>query len=258
MSAVRGLASRVFRPWPALRCDACRFENAPGMMFCQACGTVLGDSKCPQCGVVNPKDATVCGFCRCGIARTTSALPAVRLDIHESVAPLPAAAHEEPSPAALIGFGAFLSLTAAAYPWYLFGGFEAGPEQRVAIAQLLEMGWREFPGVPLTLIAIAAVISILVSVLKELGTVRAAVAVVSGLVTLLSAAWLSEGFERMQTAGSGPAVPVTGAILVAIGAIVVLVAGLYVWSYERTRAPSQTAPTSSPRTIISLEAAQSA
>ncbi|MCH6552386.1 MAG: zinc ribbon domain-containing protein [Planctomycetes bacterium] len=251
MSTMRGLAGRFFRSWPELRCDTCHTENAPGIVFCEACGTVLGDSKCPRCGVVNPKDVVVCGFCRCAIARTQSALP-VPLDIRESLPPVPAAPHEEPPPAALIGFGAVLSLAAAAYPWYLFGGFEASPEQRATIAQLLEAGWRGFPGVPLTLIAIAAVTSTMVSVLKELEAVRPAVAVASGVVTLLSALWLSQGFERMQTSGPGQAMPLTGSILVTIGAIVVLTAGLYLWNHQRTRAPSQSP---APRTIIPLEAA---
>ncbi len=136
-----------------------------------------------------------------------------------------------------------------------FGGFEASPEQRATITQLLEAGWRGFPGVPLTLIAIAAVTSTMVSVLKELETVRPAVAVVSGLVTLLSALWLSAGFEQMQTPGSGPPVPLTGTILMTIGAIVVLTAGLYLWNHQRSRTSSQSSPGSMPRTIIPLEAA---
>ena len=255
MSTMRGFAGRVFGYWPELRCDTCHFENAPGMNFCQACGTVLGDSKCPQCGVVNPEDVIVCGFCRCPIARTASASPAVRLDIRESVAPRRTKAPEEPSPAALIGFGAVLSLAAAAYPWYMLGGVEPGPEQRATIAQLLEAGWRGFPGVPLTLIAIAAVTSTMVSVLKELATVRPAVAVLSGLVMLLSAGWLSQGLGRMQTAASDPWTPATGAILVAIGAIVLLAAGLYPWGHQRAERLSQA---SAPRAIIPLEAARAA
>ena len=251
MATMRGLAGRVFGSWPELRCDACHFENAPGMTFCQACGTVLGDSKCPRCGVVNPKDATVCGFCRCSIARTVSPTPAVRLDIHESVAPLPPAPHEDPPPAALIGFGAVLSLAAAAYPWYMLGGVELDAEQRATIAQLLEAGWRGFPGVPLTLIAIAAVTSIIVCVLRQLETVCPAVVVVSGLVMLLSAAWLSKGFELMRTARAAPAVPDTGVILVAIGAIVLLAVGLYL----RSRPPVERPARSSPQTLIRLVAA---
>ena len=254
MSTMRGLAERIFRSWPELRCDACHFENAPGMTFCQACGTVLGDSKCPRCGVVNPKDVDVCGFCRCSIASTAAPMPAVRLDIHESVAPLPPAPHEDPPPAALIGFGAVLSLAAAAYPWYMLGGVEFAPEQQATIAQLLEAGWRGFPGVPLTLITIAAVVSMMVSVLKELEAVRPAVAVVSGLVMLLSAAWLSKGFELMRTAGSAPAMPDTGSILVAIGAIVLLAVGLYLSSHPRVARPAP-APR---RTLTPLVAAPAA
>lgn len=254
MSTMRGLADRIFRSWPELRCDVCHFDNAPGMTFCQACGTVLGDSKCPKCGVVNPKDVDVCGFCRCSIASTAAPMPVARLDIYESVAPLPTAPHEDPPPAALIGFGAVLSLAAAAYPWYMLGGVEIAPEQQATIAQLLEAGWRGFPGVPLMLVATAAVVSMMVSVLKELETVRPAVAVVSGLVMLLSAAWLSKGFELMRTTGSAPAMPDTGSILVAIGAIVLLAVGLSLWSRPRPERPAR----SSPRTLIPLVAAPAA
>ncbi len=252
MTVLTRLAGSVLRPSSKTRCAHCRFQNAPGMAFCQVCGTVLGGSKCPKCDVANPQGAAVCGFCGYSMPRTQAASVKPRSDLHESMAPQPTVAHEDPSPAALIGFGAVLSLAAAAYPWYLFGGFEASPEQRATIAQLLEAGWRGFPGVPLTLIAIAAVTSTMVSVLKELEAVRPAVAVASGVVTLLSALWLSQGFERMQTSGPGQAMPLTGSILVTIGAIVVLTAGLYLWNRQRTRAPSQS-PT--PRTIIPLEAA---
>ena len=250
MPVMTRLAGRVLRSSSKTRCAHCRFENAPGMTFCQVCGTVLGGSKCPKCDVANPAGVSVCGFCGFSMPQTAATSLKPQSDLHESVAPRPTVAHEDPSPAALIGFGAVLSLAAAAYPWYLFGGFEASPEQRGTITQLLEAGWRGFPGVPLTLIAIAAVTSTMVSVLKELEAVRPAVAVVSGVVTLLSALWLSTGFERMQTPGPDQAMPLTGSILVTIGAIVVLTAGLYLWNHQRTRAPSQS-PT--PRTIIPLE-----
>ena len=255
MPVITRLAGRVLRSSSKTRCAHCRFENAPGMTSCQVCGTVLGGSKCPKCDVVNPQGVAVCGFCGFSMPRTAAASQEPQADLHESVAPPPTTVREEPSPAALIGFGAVLSLAAAAYPWYLFGGIEAGPAQQATITQLLEAGWRGFPGVPLTLIAIAAVTSTMVSVLKELETVRAAVAVVSGLVTLLSATWLSYGFARMQAPGSGPAVPLTGVILVTIGAIVVLTAGLYLWNRQRTAARSESSAGPTPRTIIPLEPA---
>ena len=59
----------------------------------------------------------------------------------------------------------------------------------------------------------------------------------------------------MQTPGSGPPVPLTGTILMTIGAIVVLTAGLYLWNHQRSRTSSQSSPGSMPRTIIPLEAA---
>ena len=256
MAVMTRLAGRVFRGSSTTRCAHCRFQNAPGMTSCQVCGTVLGGAKCPKCDVVNPQGVAVCGFCGHSMPQSdVHGSVAPQADIHESVAPRPTAVREETSPAALIGFGAVLSLAAAAYPWYLFGGFEVGPEQQATITHLLEAGWRGFPGVPLTLIVIAAMASTMVSVLKELETVRAAVAVVSGLVTLLSALWLSQGLARMQAPGSGPAVPLTGAILVTIGAIVVLTAGLYLWNRQRIRTSSQSPPGSTPRTTIPLEAA---
>ncbi len=260
MTLIARLADRVLGGESPTRCLHCRFDNAPGATSCQVCGTVLEGTRCSKCDMVNPSDATVCGLCGFRLLRVELALVVERTDIRESVAPRPPragadSAAEGPSPAALIGFGAVLSLAAAAYPWYLFGGFAAGPEHRTTLSQLLEAGWEGFPGVPLTLIAIAAVTSTMVSVLKELEAVRPAVAVVSGLVTLISATWLSEGFERMQTPGSDQAIPITGGILVTIGAIVVLTSGLYLWNYQRTRASLQTPPHSPPRTTIPLEAA---
>ena len=131
MTLIARLAGRVLGGESPARCLHCRFDNAPGATSCQVCGTVLGGTKCSKCDMVNPSDATVCGLCGFRLLRVELALVVERTDLVESVAPRPSPARadsaaEGPSPAALIGFGAVLSLAAAAYPWYLFGGFEVG------------------------------------------------------------------------------------------------------------------------------------
>ena len=137
-----------------------------------------------------------------------------------------------PPPVVLIGFGAILSLAAAAYPWYLFGDPTATGS---TLSEVLELGWRWFPGAPLTLIAASAVTSTLVSMVRGWNTARPAVAVGSGLVTLLAATWLGEGLARTELGTTGAGLPATGAVLATIGAIVVISVGL--WSFQRSRTP---------------------
>ena len=128
----------------------------------------------------------------------------------ESVAPAIAAPvrSEGPSPAALIGFGAVLSLAAA--------------------SSLLAVGWQAFPGIPLVLIATAGVASAAVAVVRSLDTFQPGIAVLSGLVALLGAIWLGGGFAGAPVTSE----PVT---LATIGAIVVMTAGLYARSLPATR-----------------------
>ena len=258
MPVIAALAGRMLRSSATVRCAHCRCDNAPGITFCQVCGTVLGGSKCPRCDAVNPSHMTACGLCGYPMPQKASAAAAPPTDIFQSMAPQPTAPHEEPSPSALIGFGGVLSLAAAAYPWYVFGPFEVGPEQQATITHLLEAGWRGFPGVPLALIAVAAVTSTMVSVLRELEAARPIVAVVSGLVSLLSALWLSQGLEQALPPGAGPMMPVTGAVLVSIGAVIALTAGLYLRSRLRTEPPSEASPDRTPRTTIPLTVAPAA
>ena len=257
MPAITALAGRVLRSTHTVRCAHCRCDNGPGMAFCQVCGTVLGGSKCPRCEAVNPSHMTACGLCGYTLPQKGSPAPPP-VDVFQSVAPRPTVPHEEPSPSALIGFGGVLSLAAAAYPWYVFGPIEIGPEQQATIIHLLEAGWRGFPGVPLALIAVAAVTSTTVSVIRELEALRPVVAVVSGLVSLLSALWLSQGLERALPSGAGPMMPATGAVLVTIGAIIVLTAGLSLWSRLRAEPSSQASLDPSPRTLAPLAVAPAA
>ena len=218
-----------------MRCTHCNFDNVAGVTVCQVCGTPLEGVACPRCGSLNPPDFHFCGFCGYTMESTAPEPAAQPAPPVEAVAPnppppppLPASAG--PPPVVLIGFGAILSLAAAAYPWYLFGG---QTETGSTLSELLALGWRWFPGMPLALIAISAVTSTLVSMVRGWNTVRPGVAVGSGLVTLFSATWLGEGLTRTEMGTGGAELPATGAVLATIGAIVVISVGL--WSYQRAR-----------------------
>ena len=43
-------------------CPQCRFENRPGVRFCEQCGAKL-ELTCPACGVAVPPDRRFCGSC---------------------------------------------------------------------------------------------------------------------------------------------------------------------------------------------------
>ena len=142
----------------------------------------------------------------------------------------------DPSPVALVGFGAITALAAAAYPWYSFGGDQA---QATTLSELLEFGWRGFPGIPLALIVTAAIASTTAMLMPTLASIRAPTVVVSGLVTLISASWLSEGITRLQSGSIDSTLPVTGAMLQTIGAIVLIATGFWL---ARTQATSGAFP----------------
>lgn len=55
-----------------LRCQACGFENPPGMNFCGMCGAPL-PKRCQACGFVNPPEFRFCG--RCGTSLEETADP---------------------------------------------------------------------------------------------------------------------------------------------------------------------------------------
>lgn len=193
-----------------------------------------GSEKCRRCGVMNPGGSDRCGLCGHSFPqRRVKVSSSKRPDILESIAPrIPMPRPDAPATAALIGFGAVLSLATASYPWYAFGDNQAASS---TLFQLLEVGWNSFPGLPLALIAGAAVKSALVSMVPELGRARAVIVVSAGLVALLSAAWLSQGFAQAQAGVMGVAEPATGATLVTIGGIVVIAAEVYLWNVQRTK-----------------------
>ena len=198
-------------------CAACRWENLADARFCQGCGVLLGSLDCPKCGHTSQNDAHHCRACGHSFRECT--------DICESVAPQAPATRDYAgglSPTALIGFGAVLSLAAAAYPWYVFGADGATLSQQASLFQLLAGGWVGFPGVPLVAIAVAALTSSAVCSICPPATV------LSGFVALLSGAWLGTGPV------GDPAVLTTGAVLAMVGAIVVMAGGLYVWNGQRT------------------------
>ena len=216
-----------------MRCTHCNFDNVAGVTVCQVCGTPLEGVACPRCGSLNPTDFSFCGFCGYTMQEAVPKPVAPPAPPVEAVAP-PASPKPSngPPPVVLIGFGAILSLAAAAYPWYLFGNPTATGS---TLSEVLELGWRWFPGAPLTLIAISAVTSTLVSMVRGWNTARPMVAVGSGLVTLLAATWLGEGLTRTEQGTADAGLPATGAVLATIGAIVVISVGL--WSFQRSRTP---------------------
>ena len=188
MAAMAQLATRVLKSTSSKRCTVCSAEHSSEATFCRDCGAIVGGVACTKCGVLSPRDARHCDSCGHSLP---SAASVARESLCESVAPslLARIRTEGLSPTALVGFGAVLALAAASSPWYLFGA-EAGTGQQATLTQLLAAGWQAFPGIPLALIAVAAVAAAIASLFHSMGTSHAGVAVISGLVMLLSAAWL--------------------------------------------------------------------
>ena len=213
-------------------CPHCDFDNLPGAEFCLSCGTRMDsvNVQCPRCDTVNSPDSPNCVSCGFELQADTTSLG--KTDILESKqSAATAVGSEGPSPVALIGFGAIISLAAAAYPWYLFGDDQA---QAATLSELLEVGWRGFPGTPLALIVISAIVSVTASLVHGLSNIRAPTVVFAGLVTLLSATWLGEGLARLQSSSADSTLPITGALLQTIGAIVLITTGLWLWSTHST------------------------
>ena len=122
----------------------------------------------------------------------------------------------------------------AAFPWYLIGA-SRGPDEQ-SLAQILETGWEWFPGVPLVLIVVSAVLSTLIAMVSGPSRHRPLVAAALGLVTLFSAAWLWLGFESPQTwATEGGFTPAAGAMLATVGAIVLVSTLLWMVQTYRSR-----------------------
>ena len=220
-----------------MRCAHCNFDNLPGVEFCNICGTPTERIKCPRCDTVNSLESTNCAFCGFELQMETTS--GGTIEVLESTPPAATTVgSRDPSPAALIGFGAIISLAASAYPWYLFGSDQGQP---ATLSELLEVGWRVFPGTPLVLIVISAIVSTTASLAHGLHSVRGPAAVFSGLVTLLSATWLGGGIARLQSGPADSALPITGATLQTIGAIVLIATGLWLWRMQ-TNSEGPSAP----------------
>ena len=225
-----------------MRCSHCDFENLPGVATCQVCSSPLTGTACQRCGFENPPDYRFCGGCGQSLVGPNPAEPATevftvrapgpRRTPPDSVSAPDASSDSGPPPIALIGFGAVLALGSIAFPWYLFGATQGSEEQ--SLSNILESGWRWFPGVPLVLIALSTIISTLGALVPTLTRARPFVAVVAGMVTLVSATWLWQGY-------SAPAVesdvlePTTGAMLATVGAIILVAAGLWMLRSLRSR-----------------------
>ena len=67
-----------------------------------------------------------------------------------------------------------------------------------------------------------------VTLVPVLGAIRAPTVVAAGIVTLISASWLGEGIAQLQSGSSDEAtLPVTGATVATIGAIVLIATGFW-------------------------------
>ena len=187
--------------------------------------------KCPRCDAVNAVNSSSCVFCgfELQVGERTGAGTA---EVVEARSARTTVRHSDPSPVALVGFGAITALAAAAYPWYSFGGDQA---QATTLSELLEFGWRGFPGIPLALIVTAAIASTTAMLVPGLASIRAPTVVVSGLVTLVSASWLSEGIARFQSGSVDSTLPITGAMLQTIGAIVLIATGFWLGRTQATK-----------------------
>ena len=202
-----------------MRCSHCDFDNLSGVATCQVCSSPLTGTACQRCGFENRPDYRFCGGCGQSLTGPDPAEPATSGDTG-------------PPPITLIGFGAILALGSIAFPWYLFGATQGSEEQ--SLFNILESGWRWFPGVPLVLIALSTIVSTLGAMLPTLTRARPFIAVGAGMVTLVSATWLWQGYST-PTIESDVLGPTTGAMLATIGAIVLVAAGLWMLRSLRPR-----------------------
>ncbi len=128
------------------------------------------------------------------------------------------------APVLLIGFGAVLALASVAFPWYVIS-YSADEQAYPTLFQQLAQGWELFPGIPLLLIGLASVISALLGIMAGRGRPHPVGSVVAGIIGLISVAWLWQGLQA-QGGQITSMVPVeTGAILAAVGAIIIVVGG---------------------------------
>ena len=195
-----------------MRCDFCKFNNPPGVAWCQGCGARLPGLPCARCYFENPPDHTYCG--RCGQALTVAREPEQQQGrVYESV---------PTSIVSVVVFGAILAVASVVYPWYLLGNQTAAEDAPGSIFHQVAVGWSWFPGVPLLLIILSATLSTALAILAHRGKVHPAPSLFLGLVSLLSAIWLWQG---IVTGTPNPGEWELAPMLATIGAIIVLVGG---------------------------------
>lgn len=203
-----------------IRCPYCKTSNVPGETWCKVCGAWLQGQECPQCHHQNPPGYNFCGLC--GLSLDTGGAPPE--GVGKTPEPEVVVTSRGVAPVLIIGFGAVLALASVAFPWYVLS--HSAGEAYPTLFQQLAQGWELFPGVPLGLIGLASIASALLGILAGRGRPHPVASVVAGIVGLISVAWLWQGLQAQQAARVVGTVPVeTGAMLAAIGAIIIVVGG---------------------------------
>lgn len=203
-----------------MRCPYCKASNAPGETWCRVCGAWLQGQECPQCHHHNPPGYNFCGLCGRPLGPGL-APPDEAEDASDQVVVVTS---RGVTPVLIIGFGAVLALASVAFPWYVLSQSE-GQDYPTLFQQLAE-GWELFPGVPLVLIGVASIVSALLGIMAGRGKPRPVASVVTGIIGLISVAWLWQGLQAQVVGRAVGAVPVeTGPMLAAIGAIIIVVGG---------------------------------
>lgn len=213
-----------------IRCDFCRSSNPPGITWCEVCNARLPGIACALCGFDNPPGNIYCG--QCGQALTIEGEPRQQATMDDSVPTVATEAQQKPqgtdseSPsvpvAYVVGFGAVLAVGSVAYPWYFLGNQAEFQAIRISIFHQFASGWEWFPGLPLVLIILSASLSTFLSILAQNGKASPVPSIFLGVISLVSAIWLWQGFiaERPAT-GELELTP----MFATIGAIIIVVGG---------------------------------
>lgn len=201
-----------------MRCDFCKFSNPPGVVTCQSCGARLPGVACSRCYFENPPDNRYCG--RCGqplsdFEQSEQLQPAGRGSdqgrVYEAV---------PTSVVYVVGLGAILVVASLIYPWYILGDQAAVNDAPASFLNQFSAGWQWFPGVPMVVIIVSAILSTVLAILANKGKIHPAPCLMLAIVSLLAAIWLWQG---LATGEANPAEWELAPMLVTIGAIILLV-----------------------------------